>query len=76
MKCKNCWILKNKLSNLEEHNWKLKKKLEKLKQKIDMKLITKTDVQKAINKINDYCKKNNLHIKTNINGLIRELVGG
>ena len=41
-----------------------------------MKLITKTDVQKAINKINDYCKKNNLHIKTNINGLIRELVGG
>lgn len=71
MKCRNCWILNNKLSNVEYKNFQLKKEIDKLKQKINMKLITKTDAQKAIDKINDYCKKNNLHIKTNINGLIR-----
>lgn len=74
MKCKNCWILNNKLSNLEEHNWRLKKDIEKLKQEINRnQLLTRIDSQKVINKINAYCKKNNLCVITNINGLIRGL---
>lgn len=74
--------LREKISSLEEMNRKLRKQfnsskelLKLLNEKFKVKQgITKDGVQRVINIINDYCKKNDCSIRINNNGLIKEIV--
>ena len=57
--CKNCKILREKISSLEEINRRL--------------TVPENEIFEAIRKINSYCKQNKLKVENRLDGLINKL---